>query len=90
MYLPENNAQMFDILTDLRVYAAMNGMPKLAEKLDDALMLLLAEGRGPTAVAAEGRTGQALGRPQPRKQPYGFHMRSIRDPYAKSAAISAA
>ena len=48
MYLPENNAQMFDILTDLRVYAAMNGMPKLAEKLDDALMLLSAEGRVPT------------------------------------------
>ena len=33
MYLPENHAQMFDILTDLRVYAAMNGMPLLAEKL---------------------------------------------------------
>ena len=26
----------------------MNGMPKLAERLDDALMLLLAEGRNPT------------------------------------------
>ena len=47
MYLPENNAQMFDILTDLRVYAAMNGMPHLAERLDDALMLLQAEGRAP-------------------------------------------
>ena len=48
MYLPETNAQMFDILTELRIYAAMNGMPQLAEKLDDALMLLLAEGRNPT------------------------------------------
>ena len=48
MYLPETNAQMFDILTELRIYAAMNGMPKLAERLDDALMLLLAEGRNPT------------------------------------------
>ena len=38
---------MFDILTELRIYAAMNGMPKLAERLDDALMLLLAEGRNP-------------------------------------------
>ena len=56
MYLPENHAQMFDILTDLRVYAAMNGMPLLAEKLDDALMLLQAESRGsgrpPCAEAA--------------------------------------
>ena len=40
MYLPENNTQMFDILTDLRVYAAMNGLPQLAEKLDDALDVL--------------------------------------------------
>ena len=45
MYLPENHAQMFDILTELRVYAAMNGLPNLAEKLDDALLLLEAEGR---------------------------------------------
>jgi hypothetical protein len=45
MYLPESHDQMFDILSDLRIYAAMNDMPHLAEKLDDALMLLLAEGR---------------------------------------------
>lgn len=45
MYLPENDAQMHDILMELRVYAAMNGLPQLAEKLDDALMLLEAEGR---------------------------------------------
>ena len=45
MYLPENHAQMFDILTELRVYAAMNGLPNLAEKLDDALLLLQAETR---------------------------------------------
>ena len=45
MYLPESDAQMFDILTELRVYAAMNGLPQLAEKLDDALLLLEAEGR---------------------------------------------
>ena len=54
MYLPETNAQMFDILTDLRIYAAMNGMPLLAEKLDDALMLLLAETRGPAPVTRPG------------------------------------
>ena len=48
MYLPENNNQMFDILSELRVYAAMNGLPRLAEELDDALILLLSEGRGPT------------------------------------------
>ncbi len=44
MYLPENHAQMFDILSELRTYAAMNGLPRLAEELDDALMLLAAEG----------------------------------------------
>jgi hypothetical protein len=50
MYLPENHAQMFDILSELRVYAAMNGLPSLAEKLDDALVLLAAAGecRGKT------------------------------------------
>jgi hypothetical protein len=45
MYLPENHAQMFDILTELRVYAAMHRLPNLAEKLDDALVLLEAEAR---------------------------------------------
>ncbi|MFO1142457.1 MAG: hypothetical protein U1E59_08710 [Amaricoccus sp.] len=44
MYLPENNDQMFDILTDLRTYAAQNGLAQLAEKLDDALLLLVTEG----------------------------------------------
>jgi len=57
MYLPENHAQMFDILTELRVYAAMNGLSNLAEKLDDALLLLQAESRRPgrvhTATAAQ-------------------------------------
>jgi hypothetical protein len=45
MYLPENHAQMFDILSELRLYAAMNALPGLAEELDDALMLLATEGR---------------------------------------------
>lgn len=44
MYLPESHRQMYDILSDLRIYAAMNDMPHLAERLDDALMLLIAEG----------------------------------------------
>jgi len=52
MYLPENNDQMFDILTELRVYAAMNGLPHLAEKLDDALVLLTSETRRPSGVQA--------------------------------------
>jgi hypothetical protein len=56
MYLPETNAQMFDILTELRIYAAMNGMPGLAERLDDALVLLLAEGRSPTRPVRAGAT----------------------------------
>jgi hypothetical protein len=45
MYMPENNDQMYDILSELRVYAAMNNLPALAEKLDDALVLLRAESR---------------------------------------------
>ncbi|HRO12986.1 hypothetical protein [Amaricoccus sp.] len=48
MYLPETDAQMFDILTELRIYAATNGMPMLAERLDDALLLLVSEGRAPS------------------------------------------
>ena len=53
MYLPETNAQMFDILTELRIYAAMNGMPNLAERLDDAMVLLA--GRGPQPGASRAR-----------------------------------
>lgn len=48
MYLPENDAQMFDILTELRVYAAMHQLSRLAEELDDALVLLVAEGKAGT------------------------------------------
>jgi hypothetical protein len=51
MYLPEDNAQMFDILTDLRTYAAQNGLLRLAENLDDALILLVAESRAPARKA---------------------------------------
>ena len=60
MYLPETNAQMFDILTELRVYAAMNGMPHLAERLDDAMVLLLAEGRKPAQPARVGTGAGAI------------------------------
>ena len=49
MYLPENHAQMFDILTELRTYAATSGLPRLAEELDDALLLLATEARGRAA-----------------------------------------
>lgn len=45
MYLPENNNQMFEILSTLRVYAAMNDFRGLAEELDDAILLLAVEGR---------------------------------------------
>ena len=45
MYLPESNAQMHDILSELRLYAAMNRLPALAESLDDALVLLETEAR---------------------------------------------
>jgi hypothetical protein len=58
MYLPEDDAQMFDILTDLRTYAAQNGLPDLAEKLDDALLLLVAEGRAPSRADRAGAAAQ--------------------------------
>ena len=45
MYLPENNEQMFDILSELRVYAATNRLVTLAEQLDDALIVLARENR---------------------------------------------
>ena len=70
MYLPETNAQMFDILTELRIYAAMNGMPQLAERLDDAMMLLLAEGRNPTRPPlAAGATPSTSSRRPARRAP---------------------
>lgn len=45
MYLPENKEQMFDILSELRIYAAANSLPGLAEELDDALIQLETETR---------------------------------------------
>ena len=51
MYLPEDHRQMFDILSELRVYAAANGMEQLAEQLDDAMVLLMVEGRSALARA---------------------------------------
>jgi hypothetical protein len=47
---------MFDILTELRIYAAMKGMPHLADRLDDAMILLLAVGRNPTRPLRAGAT----------------------------------
>lgn len=52
MYLPENDAQLFDIISSLRIYAAMNALSALAEALDDALVLLAAEGQPATALPA--------------------------------------
>lgn len=45
MYLPENHAQMFDILSVLRVYANQHSLPALAEQLDDAIVIFAAEVR---------------------------------------------
>lgn len=61
MYLPENDSQMRDILSELRVYAAQNALPRLAEQIDDALLLLLSErllprtGRTAAPCAGDGR-----------------------------------
>ena len=62
MYLPENDAQMHDILAELRLYAQLNGMAQLAEELDDAIVLLAVEGRrvrdrlpAPPCVGGDGR-----------------------------------
>lgn len=43
MYLPENNTQLYEILSALRLYAATNALPSLAESLDDAMLLLVTE-----------------------------------------------
>lgn len=43
MYLPESHEQMFDILSELRVYAAANQLDGLAEQIDDALIVLVAD-----------------------------------------------
>ena len=45
MYLPENDAQLHDILTELRIYAQTHALTGLAEELDDALVVLAAETR---------------------------------------------
>ena len=60
MYLPESHAQMFDILNELRTYAAANGLPKLAEELDDALVLLLTEGGSRAADRRRAGAGTEL------------------------------
>jgi len=52
MYLPESDDQMFDILAELRLYARMNGLPGLAERLDDAILVLAAEARRAALRAA--------------------------------------
>ncbi len=54
MYLPESHAQMFDILSALRVYAAMHALHGLAEEIDDALMLLSAGSDGRARAAIRG------------------------------------
>jgi hypothetical protein len=43
LYLPENDDQLYDILAALRTYAAANDMPRWAESIVDALVLLSAE-----------------------------------------------
>lgn len=43
MYLPENDAQLRDILVAIRLYAAEHGLSRLAEELDDAMVVLEAE-----------------------------------------------
>ncbi len=43
MYLPESHEQMFDILSELRTYAAANQLTGLAEQIDDAIVVLVAD-----------------------------------------------
>jgi hypothetical protein len=45
MYLPEDDAQLHDILAELRLYAQMNALPRMAEQIDDAIMVLTSEAR---------------------------------------------
>ena len=58
MYLPENDEQMHDIMSELRVYAAANDMPRLAEMLDDALVLLEEDDGRDAVVVLPGRIEQ--------------------------------
>lgn len=54
MYMPENDAQMFEILSALRLYAAANALHGLAEEIDDALMLLSFGPEGQAGANARG------------------------------------
>ena len=51
---------IIDVLTDLRAFAAANEMPGLAEQLDDARMVALAEISTKEGQPARGRTEQRV------------------------------
>lgn len=53
---------ILDVLLDLRRFAGDNGMPALAEQLDDTLLVAGAELRAVKAQA--GQTGEDEGRPR--------------------------
>ena len=60
------NDWILDVLTDLRTFARENGLPNLAEQLDDAQQVAVEEicrrGRGrPIVVLASVREGDAEG-----------------------------
>jgi hypothetical protein len=68
MYLPENDAQLHDILAELRVYAHTHALTRLAEELDDAIILLAVETRrnrraDDTAAATGADDGSRASRP---------------------------
>lgn len=54
MYMPENDEQMFDILSALRLYASANALHGLAEEIDDALILLTVGPEGQAGAEARG------------------------------------
>ena len=55
------NDWILDVLADLRAFASLNGMPRLAEHLDDATLAAAAEIAGAKARAEEAKgDGQAV------------------------------
>ena len=59
------NEWILDVLTDLRVFADGNGMPQLAEHLDDARVLAASELADPQGRAASGGAADDTAVPAP-------------------------
>ncbi len=52
------NEWILDVLTDLKTFARTNGMPTLAEQLDDTVIVALAEAATQDETKADMRYGE--------------------------------